>query len=36
MNISFSPISGLMNPNPFVGLNHFTVPFCMTLPPLYC
>jgi hypothetical protein len=25
--MSFPPVSGAMKPYPFVGLNHFTVPF---------
>src|SRR5579875_3540140 len=31
--MSFPPLSGAMNPYPFVGLNHFTVPFGIDVLP---
>jgi hypothetical protein len=28
------PLSGWINPNPFVALNHFTVPVATSAPPV--
>src|ERR1700704_2354794 len=33
-NTSLPPSDGMMNPNPFVALNHLTVPLAITLSPL--
>src|SRR5438270_7173091 len=32
-NTSLPPVEGWMNPNPLVGLNHFTVPLAITSSP---